>query len=109
MKEEEVFFFNAKPGINFLSNYPTSHRHWKERFFFIQFPDPLPPSPQWQHELPTPPVLGFRKTDPEFVTADESLKGLKFDVTKLVSEEGLLYLGGLSPIAANLSRPFGKH
>lgn len=108
MKEEGVFFFNARPRSDFLDGYPTSHMGWKDKFFFLRPPSPFKFPFGWRRELPTQPLLELYKEDSAIIEPAELLQGLKYDVERLVGEEGFLYRARLSPIATELSQPIGK-
>lgn len=38
--EARVIYFSTRSGVKFLDKCPTSHKGWKQRFFFVKPPTP---------------------------------------------------------------------
>lgn len=105
-KEVGVFYFAARPSTKFLSNFPTSHKYWKNKYFYIRPPLPFPCPISWITDLPPAPELGPFKEFDSYQEYSAILADLDFDVNLLL-DESLLFHFGLSPTEKNLVGALG--
>lgn len=90
--KDGVFTISSRPHCKFIANIPTSHKHWKEHFFFLYFPEfPRNYPTSWLPGLLLKPELPpSHKHSPFYVRSQENLDGKSYDARTLLHEDFML-------------------
>lgn len=92
--KDGTFTISSRPNCKFITNIPTSHKHWKEHFFFLKLPV-LPDCPtSWLPGLLLQPeLLPSHKHSTFFIRSQERLGGKEYDARTLLHEDFLIRYG----------------
>ncbi|XP_042386418.1 uncharacterized protein LOC121978103 [Zingiber officinale] len=101
--EAGVFNVQAKPGLKFFDDLPSSNKGWRSRFFFLKPPAPLAGPSQWRALLASD--FPSHVHEPACSAAADKLRGVVVRLSVLMLE-GILHAFGLSPVSTEIGAPF---
>lgn len=107
MAELSVFYFMFWQEVQFLTGCPSSHKCWKEVFFFIRPTNPFDIPTTWIYALSVWPLLARYKDREDYKIIVLVLGGKVFDLGHLI-REGVLSPIGLIPTSLDLEISMGR-
>ncbi|KAK6150596.1 hypothetical protein DH2020_015528 [Rehmannia glutinosa] len=97
-----LFYLSSRGDARFLGKYPTSNKFWKDRYFFLSFPEPWPFPTWWVWEVPPQRKVNIRRRDPDLQVLIDQLNKQEYDLSRLCFCPTLLWHFNLSHTLAKL-------
>lgn len=91
MTEPGLFHFQGRPVCQFLTDNPSSHKGWKNYFFFVHLPFPLPYESNWHSGLPSLPDVRHTRATCDFSSILPILLQHRYSLSRLLKEEILFH------------------
>lgn len=92
--KDGTFIISSRPRCKFLINIPTSHKHWKEHFFYLRLPKlPNCPTSWLPGLLLQPEFLPSYHQSSFFLNSQKGLGGKEYDARTLLHEDFLVKHG----------------